>query len=1104
MKLNRNRSNNVPFPIKLEWMDGYFLNAQVCRGPCKSVILGMNPEDVLYDLSLIGNWPADYVAKDYSHCDLRFSNKAQIMEWCSDWEFSLSPDKNFLVILKMCSLEILSFSSSYRKADFVYPLPIELTKSSKRFLGWSSDSKFILISFSNGESIIATVDFSFLYRFRVRETDTAFGRVKNMFVPDDSYTVYAAFIAEETIHQQKLWKYRITFIFRDALVISMVFDRTLEDGGRILNCSEVPLKDIFILVTNSIKLSSSRYLILGVAKKDDLKDDYFETKLVSCDFNFFSSAVKNLKSLSIPTSTKERNTRLQEMVKHIWNNSGTELKRRYYLHCSPNEKFATIQVEEEILYLIDLSSVTLKRSFSPLQLRNLSPQSSKVNEVKITSHSWWTGDLVIVGFSDSVVSLIDLNDIQSYYSDVIDDSHAVVFAVETDLQGKISFLFKKLGKKIRFPLDSSKLIDLSKGRETDYKTSLDAVLRPSKLSTVTKFILYPFIFLTDTLLWNFDSESWMPKYEELIIPKYQILTLFKTTPLDFYLKKIAEKSFAEAFELADKYNFNTDEIYKALWIEAPVSEISINDYLSKIKDTLWVLNSCLDRSTELPSSLRLLLSYGLKISEEASKSILQKFDENTKDIIQKCGEIVNVVKRLDTFEALLDVDTEIFSGQRFSIIFKEFCKKDLVDIAKSFAKEMKFKSLTVIFNRHFAEIFLARYEILNSIPETASPEKFSHLLPTVIDDAEKFLDFDIDILGLDIPQFPQLSESKYDPVPFPLPRGDIVSWYQSRIFEVDKRTGLIELLFEWIKIAKMKCHFDFEDLDESLNNYSRFVYFCEENSSLFLEDFLKIPDELLASHYFLHSSTSNIEDTFLKIIIPLLRRKEPPISEKELAAIVSKLIKDVCTLKFDLCLTLLKTSSVITNQENRFEIVIGCIYNLDNQIEQVERFLDLLKSLKTDITDNEQERDLLYILADVKKILLKNGLKYSLKDLRLHIADNEFKKAVTLEMIEKFNHKQAKDADWLNLFNDILFFRRTYAKTIDLKFFLTSFIKRILISGNFTLANTILYPRKGEKILSDHIVEEMVLKCSFYFIDCAEDCNDTECLKLAKNWYPYY
>ncbi|KAM3861566.1 NBAS subunit of NRZ tethering complex [Diretmus argenteus] len=291
-----------------------------------------------------------------------------------------------------------------------------------------------------------------------------------------------------------------------------------------------------------------------------------------------------------------------------------------------------------------------------------------------------------------------------------------------------------------------------------------------------------FGYVKQGLYYVTEMERFAPprKRPRTVIKNYRLVSLRSTTPEELYQRKIDNEEYGEALSLAQAYNLDSDLVYQRQWRKSTVSIASIQDYLSKIRKRSWVLHECVERVPENVDAAKELLQYGLKGTDlealiaigngedggrfimpgdvdlddlpyedflsaeeelerkrerESSKrqELLNKVDFSRLTLEQKelCRsrlKLLSYLDRLATYEEILGGPHA--AEQRYDAeFFKKFRSQNIVQSARTYARESNVQAMDILFTYHGAELLQHRLALLYNFPETTSPHEYTILLP---------------------------------------------------------------------------------------------------------------------------------------------------------------------------------------------------------------------------------------------------------------------------------------------------------------------------------------------------------------------------------------
>ncbi|CAG8534033.1 7359_t:CDS:2 [Diversispora eburnea] len=400
---------------------------------------------------------------------------------------------------------------------------------------------------------------------------------------------------------------------------------------------------------------------------------------------------------------------------------------------------------------------------------------------KILSIGWWSDNALVFGYQSGSVIIARLPDMVN----ILGDSPEVFKScLEIVNQYNCFLVIEHEVKLIRARVHGDNIISYSRAQEegeTEDDGFEESQLPLSRLiSAITNSLHY----VTDTFLWHFESDLSNVRGRFVTISKrtFRLNRISKISPEDLLCRKIDALEYDDALLIAETYDLNTDIIYKALWLDAEISETAIHDYLDKIHNRQWVLYNCYERITNSPATTRLLLTYGLNQTDVLNEifanenidnkdSLIQalrehplELDSDTQDIlkeIQLSEELtltcrfrhyfLKYLDRLRTFEDIIEEkkkrDTESYTidlieentnlitfidyYSTFAEDYAVFRDVNIAAQAMDFAADEFFNGLRFLFTYHSNETLPYRFTILEQIPETADPEAYESFLPNV-------------------------------------------------------------------------------------------------------------------------------------------------------------------------------------------------------------------------------------------------------------------------------------------------------------------------------------------------------------------------------------
>ncbi|CAG8539491.1 9441_t:CDS:2 [Ambispora leptoticha] len=405
---------------------------------------------------------------------------------------------------------------------------------------------------------------------------------------------------------------------------------------------------------------------------------------------------------------------------------------------------------------------------------------------KVVSIGWWSNDAIIIGYQHGsliIASYPEMNNILGESPEVFKSCREI-----TSQRDNRFLVIEHENKTIRARVHGDNLISYSRAQEegdmdeefADEKSPLRKLL-----STIGNSMHY----VTDTFLWHFenDDSSLRGKFVTISKRTLRLNRISKILPEDLLKRKIRALEYDDALVIAETYNLNTDPIYQARWRDAEISETAIHEYLDKINDRKWVLESCLERIPDFREPAEMLLNYALKMSDiletmlDSSMSSLSistkynpkvlaktlrekpldsdpwveemlkamNFSEHYLNICRYRYYALKYLDRLRTFNDIMKIKRNENSKSKeiaieedtalnfadYALTFADdyglFRDDSIAAQAMDFATDEFFGGLQILFTRHGPETLPYRFDILEQIPETSDPDAYENLLPKV-------------------------------------------------------------------------------------------------------------------------------------------------------------------------------------------------------------------------------------------------------------------------------------------------------------------------------------------------------------------------------------
>ena len=410
-----------------------------------------------------------------------------------------------------------------------------------------------------------------------------------------------------------------------------------------------------------------------------------------------------------------------------------------------------------------------------------------------TSIRWWNKDLIVVGRYSGGVSILNLEE-ENYdqgteMRNMLGDSSEFFsgppiiskcfdngfFVLECDTFNKPRHIKSSIGED-SFGQDNEldELKDSDQEEMEDSEEDSDDE-EDSNIYVGGKRLLTKVAYLVT------ESERFAPprKKQRLMMMSYKLLSLIKTTPEELFARKIDMEEYGEALIMAQHYGLDSDQVYERQWRSSNLSVVAIKDYLAKIKRRSLVLRECLHAVPNDVEGVRELLNHGLTETgldvlvkmgekgktgdeakfifshenyqgdsydsyylseEEIQARIEQKENElmdqvnwtsltlGQKDLLTTRQVLLKYLHRLESYLAIIDENDEGEFDREFYMRYRD---QPILKSAIDFARSGQIRAVSTILERYQSELRSYYLLVLSNLPESLSPEEYSHLIPRI-------------------------------------------------------------------------------------------------------------------------------------------------------------------------------------------------------------------------------------------------------------------------------------------------------------------------------------------------------------------------------------
>ncbi|KAL0278174.1 UNVERIFIED_CONTAM: hypothetical protein PYX00_000069 [Menopon gallinae] len=409
-----------------------------------------------------------------------------------------------------------------------------------------------------------------------------------------------------------------------------------------------------------------------------------------------------------------------------------------------------------------------------------------------TDICWWSDTALVVARNSGSITVCSTSTMNNLLGDSpeflscspqmssIHGSRSAVIALEREIENNFRFKAKE---------------DME-ANDSDHETSV--------LQTSIQAALYSFT----------DIERFEPKRKTPRITQrtYRLLAIKRTTPEELYARKIKFEDYDSALLLAQTYNLDCDLVYQKQWRSSTVNKESIYNFLDKIKNTLWVLNECMERVPDTIQSAKELLEFGLNktdLNEDERKNL----DPEQLKIVSCRRQILSYSDNLSLYQKIIGDPSKYDAGD-----YDEFRRKSDIMNTVTLARQENWLAVSIMFTFRGNNVLNYRLPILSNFPETLHPKRYRSLLPEIIDN--KVVDWEVQRL-----RFPDWSEdssysesSEQSEAICDYVFGDdqslrrfatrtltpelVEEWYIRRIYEIEKNTGLVEYALSFASLSR--------------------------------------------------------------------------------------------------------------------------------------------------------------------------------------------------------------------------------------------------------------------------------------------------------------
>ncbi|KAI8053813.1 hypothetical protein BDF22DRAFT_654937 [Syncephalis plumigaleata] len=527
-----------------------------------------------------------------------------------DWPIALSPDGRTLAVWRDNTLELRYTDDGFGIARATVPTS-EDESPLWRQLAWSFDGQ--LLALAGSDNIVRVLDVFGQVVWQLGPARiTRSGRVMSIDNIEDTPSDLSSLLASDLV----------TVAEPIAAVIFRSPRHLTDDHSKMSTTHELLVIASDVSQTNSVNASNQPSASLPPSSSSS------------------SSKKKRPPLSSIGTDTVvtggEREDHVVTKLKDIWtrwrlpNHESVPMLIHLMAVSPKGDVMATLTIggDISIWQWKERNTPVLRMQWTQQQLQNLLVASQRTNDDDIDtsqpldhviSLSWWDDNRLLVGFSSGIIAATSLHD-----NDCTNCLGSRPFQLRSStplvchpafgalvLEKDVTTLRVRVQGDRIYLSPSTDEDDEDAGQLTQSASS--SINGYDMLVKLSKAVTHSLAYLTDTFLWQFESDAWKAargRYVTFERRSFRLIVILEISPAELMQRQIALMEYEEALSLARKHNLSADPIYQARWLDADIDEQSIHDYLSRIENRLWVLDSCLTRVPVTPDAMRLLIDYG--------------------------------------------------------------------------------------------------------------------------------------------------------------------------------------------------------------------------------------------------------------------------------------------------------------------------------------------------------------------------------------------------------------------------------------------------------------------------------------------------------------
>ncbi|TKY74056.1 MAG2-interacting protein 2 [Spatholobus suberectus] len=613
----------------------------------------------------------------------------------------------------------------------------------------------------------------------------------------------------------------------------------------------------------------------------------------------------------------------------------------------------------------------------------------------------------------------------------------------------------------------------------------------------------------------------------------------KSVP-EMYDILISKKRYQAALDFADSHGLDKDKVLKSQWLNSSQGVNEINNFLSNIKDSHFVLSECVDRIGPTEDAVKALLAYGLRITDHHRFSEVD--DDNSRQVWDIRLARLQILQFRDRLETYLGINMGRFSVQ-------EYCKFRIMPIkeaAVALAESGKIGALNLLFKRHPYSLSSSMLEILAAIPETVPVQMYGQLLPgrsppsgvAVRQDdwveCEKMVHFiNASVKNHDIQIQVRTEPLVKQFLGFPWPSIDELSnWYTNRARAMDDFSGQLDNCLSLLEFALRKGISELQQFHQDVLYLYQIIYSNDDDSEMIFNMSLAMWGELSDYEKFKFMlkgvKEENVTERLHNGAIPFMHEKFHKVSligDVTLSDLTNQNIEESFLVrwlkeissenKLDICLVVIEegcrnfqSNDYFKTEVEAVDCALQCIY-LSTIADRWSIMVAILSKLPRlhdvaiQVEDLERRLRIAEGHIEAGRLLAFYQVPKPLNFFLGTQSDEKGVKQIIRLILSKFiRHQPSRsDSEWASMWRDMQYLREKAFPFLDLEYILTEFCRGLLKAGKFSLARNYLKGTSSVALASEKAESLVIQAAREYFfsassLSCSEIWKARECLNL--------